>query len=311
MEFRRLGNSGPSVSLLGLGCNNFGRRIGFEDSVPVVEKALAVGVTFFDTADSYGEGLSEEWLGRILGLRRKTVVVATKFGMAMPAGSGAAPRYVARAAEASLKRLGTDYIDLYQLHRPDPATPIEDTLGAMDKLVRDGKVRQIGCTYLTGAEFARSRAAAAKKGFTPSPRARTNTISSSAASSAISCRRCEKTGAGFMPYLPLAGGLLTGKYRRGATVPEDSRLRQGALAGEPGDERAQLAHPGPARGILRRARAHRARARHELARAATVRHDRHRRRDQGRAGRGEPARAVLDAFARRSWRRSTGSTLTP
>jgi aryl-alcohol dehydrogenase-like predicted oxidoreductase len=224
LEFRTLGPSGPSVSLLGLGCNNFGRRIGFEDSVPVVEKALAVGVTFFDTADAYGEGLSEEWLGRILGPRRRNVVVATKFGMAMPAGSGASPRYVARAAEASLKRLGTDYIDLYQLHRPDPATPIEDTLGAMDKLVRDGKVRQIGCTYLTGAEYARSRAAAAKKGFHPFTTCQNEYNLLVRAIERDLVPEIDKTGAGFMPYLPLAGGFLTGKYRRGAAVPEDSRF---------------------------------------------------------------------------------------
>jgi aryl-alcohol dehydrogenase-like predicted oxidoreductase len=224
LEFRRLGPSGPQVSLLGLGCNNFGRRIGYEDSVPVIERALALGVTLFDTADTYGEGLSEEWLGRALGARRKNVVIATKFGMAMPAGSGASPRYIARAAEASLKRLGTDWIDLYQLHRPDPATPIEDTLGAMDRLVRDGKVRQIGCTYLSGGEFARSREAAAKRGVHPFTTCQNeyNLLVRDIERDLVP--EIAKTGAGFMPYLPLAGGFLTGKYRRGAAPPRDSRF---------------------------------------------------------------------------------------
>ncbi|HUK57715.1 MAG TPA: aldo/keto reductase [Stellaceae bacterium] len=224
MELRKLGIQGPSVSLLGLGCNNFGRRIGFEDSVPVVEKALEVGVNFFDTADTYGEGLSEEWLGRILGPRRKSVIIATKFGMSMPAGSGASPRYVARAAEASLKRLGTDWIDLYQLHRPDPATPIEDTLGAMDKLVRDGKVRQIGCTYLDGAEYLAARAAAERKKLHPFTTCQNeyNLLVRGIERDLVPA--IEKTGAGFMPYLPLAGGFLTGKYRRGADLPKDSRF---------------------------------------------------------------------------------------
>jgi aryl-alcohol dehydrogenase-like predicted oxidoreductase len=224
LEFRSLGSAGPAVSLLGLGCNNFGRRIDFAASVPVVKKALALGVTFFDTADAYGEGLSEEWLGRILGPRRKDVVIATKFGMAMPAGSGAAPRYVARAAEASLKRLNTDWIDLYQLHRPDPATPIEDTLGAMDALVRAGKVRQIGCTYLTEPEFRYSRAAAERTGLSP--------FTTCQNEYSLLVRGIERdlvsaiatTGAGFMPYLPLAGGFLTGKYRRDVASPKDSRF---------------------------------------------------------------------------------------
>ena len=224
MEFRRLGALGPSVSLLGLGCNNFGRRIDFAASKPVIEKALALGVTLFDTADVYGEGLSEEWLGRVLGPRRKDVVIATKFGMAMPAGSGASPRYIARAAEASLKRLGTDWIDLYQLHRPDPATPIEETLGALDRLVRDGKVRQIGCTYLSGAEFSRSREAAAKRGLTPFTTCQNEYSLLVRDIERDLVAPVEQAGAGFMPYLPLAGGFLTGKYRRDAAAPRDSRF---------------------------------------------------------------------------------------
>ena len=224
MEFRRLGSAGPSVSLLGLGCNNFGRRIDFAASKPVIEKALELGVTLFDTADVYGEGLSEEWLGRVLGPRRKDVVIATKFGMAMPAGSGASPRYVARAVEASLKRLGTDWIDLYQLHRPDPATPIEETLGAMDRLVRDGKVRQIGCTYFTGAEFLRSREAAAQGGFHPFTTCQNEYSLLVRGIERDLVPSVEEAGAGFLPYLPLAGGFLTGKYRRDAAAPTDSRF---------------------------------------------------------------------------------------
>ena len=153
MEQRTLGTAGPAVSLLGLGCNNFGGRIDFEATRAVVHRALDLGVTLFDTADTYGvRGGSEEALGRILGERRKDIVLATKFGMAGGGALGGASRaYVIEAAEGSLRRLKTDWIDLYQLHRPDPRTPIEETLRALDDLVRQGKVRHIGCSYFTAA----------------------------------------------------------------------------------------------------------------------------------------------------------------
>jgi aryl-alcohol dehydrogenase-like predicted oxidoreductase len=223
MDHRTLGAAGPAVSLLGLGCNNFGGRIGFDATRAVVHRALDLGVTLFDTADNYGGGGSEEFLGRILGPRRKDVIIATKFGMS----GGASRRHVLGAVEASLKRLATDWIDLYQLHRPDPATPIAETLGALDTLVRAGKVRQIGCSYLTGAEFERSCQAAAKAGVPP--------FATCQNEYSLLVRGIERDlvpamaaqGAGFLPYLPLAGGLLTGKYRRDAPLPEGARLSGG------------------------------------------------------------------------------------
>ncbi|MGH7088532.1 MAG: aldo/keto reductase, partial [Stellaceae bacterium] len=216
MEQRSLGSGGPKVSVLGLGCNNFGGRCDFEATRAVVEKALDLGVTLFDTADNYGGGGSEAFLGRILGPHRKEVVIATKFGIV----GGASPRHVLASAEASLRRLNTSYIDLYQLHRPDPATPIEETLGALDELKRQGKVRRAGCSYLSGAEFEASRAAAERYRFEPFTTCQ-NEMS-------LLVRDVERDlvpgmarhGAGFLPYLPLAGGLLTGKYRRGRPLPE-------------------------------------------------------------------------------------------
>src|SRR5690349_860935 len=154
MTYRQLGDSGLTVSTVGLGCNNFGRRIDQEATNAVVRTAIDAGVTLFDTADIYGQGASEEMLGLALGAERENVVVATKFGMDMQGSNGpdwgvrGSRRYVRKAVEASLRRLGTDWIDLYQLHRPDPVTPIEETLAALDELVREGKVRYIGSSNL-------------------------------------------------------------------------------------------------------------------------------------------------------------------
>jgi aryl-alcohol dehydrogenase-like predicted oxidoreductase len=223
VDHRRLGAAGPAVSLLGLGCNNFGGRIDFAATRAVVHRALDLGVTLFDTADNYGDGGSEEFLGRILGPRRKEIILATKFGIV----GGASRRHVLRSAEASLKRLATDYIDLYQLHRPDAATPIAETLGALDELVRAGKVRQIGCSYLTGAAFEESCQAAAKAHVTP--------FTTCQNEYSLLVRGIERDlvpalarhEAGFLPYLPLAGGLLTGKYRRDLPFPKDARLSGG------------------------------------------------------------------------------------
>lgn len=223
MEMRTLGQGGPSVSLLGLGCNNFGGRIDFVATREVVHKALDLGVTLFDTSDNYGGGKSEEFLGRILGPRRRDVVIATKFGMS----GGASARHVMASAEASLKRLGMDVIDLYQLHRPDPSTPIEETLGALNELLRQGKVRQIGCSYLTGAEFDASRAAAAKRGLTPFTTCQNEYSLLVRGIERDLAPAMARAGAGFLPYLPLAGGLLTGKYKRGAPLPEGARLSTG------------------------------------------------------------------------------------
>ena len=152
METRRIGSL--SVSVVGLGCNNFGERLDAERTASVVQAALDAGITFFDTADIYGGTRSEEFLGRALGRRREGVVVATKFGMEVDERRrGAKPEYVRQAVEDSLRRLGTDRIDLYQLHQPDPATPIADTLGALDEIVRAGKVREIGCSNFSATEL--------------------------------------------------------------------------------------------------------------------------------------------------------------
>ncbi len=161
MDVRRIGPL--EVSAVGLGCNNFGGRLDLQRTTAVVEAALDAGINFLDTADTYGGTKSEEYLGRILARRRDRVVIATKFGMAIDERrKGAKPSYVKKACEDSLRRLRTDRIDLYQLHRPDPETPIADTLGALDELVRAGKVRQIGCSYFTAAQLREARAAAGK-----------------------------------------------------------------------------------------------------------------------------------------------------
>ena len=218
METRKLGSL--DVSVVGLGCNNFGMRIDEARSTEVVHAALDAGVTLFDTADIYGGTLSEEFLGRALGSRRDDVVVATKFG----AMDGAHPDVVRSACEASLARLGTDRIDLYQVHRPDDEVPIEDTLGAMAELVSAGKVREIGCSNFDGARTDAAAAASAAKGL-PSfvslqnqlslldKRQRDDTIGS-----------CERHGMGILPYFPLASGMLTGKFQRGVPPPAGTRL---------------------------------------------------------------------------------------
>ena len=218
MQTRPLGKSDLQVSVAGLGCNNLGGRIDLEASRRVVHKALDLGITMFDTADAYGNrGGSESALGAILGARRKDVVLATKFGMSMDdAGSlkGASRSYIPRALEASLKRLQTDWIDLYQIHWPDPQTPIEQTLRALDDLVRQGKVRYIGCSNFAAWQMVEAQWTSRHHGL----------------AAFISCQNeysllvrdaerelvpaMEVYGLGLLPYFPLASGLLSGKYRR-------------------------------------------------------------------------------------------------
>jgi aryl-alcohol dehydrogenase-like predicted oxidoreductase len=228
MQIRKLGSSDLAVSAIGLGANNFGGRIDFKATQAVVHKALDLGITLIDTADSYGNrGGSEEELGRTLGSRRKDVVLATKFGMPMDdAGKlrGASRRYITTAVEASLKRLRTDWIDLYQLHRPDAQTPIEETLRALDELVRQGKVRHIGCSNLDATQVVAAQEAAVRHGLTP--------FISCQDEYSLLARDIEREliptmtarGLGLLPYFPLAGGFLTGKYRRGAPPPKGARL---------------------------------------------------------------------------------------
>jgi aryl-alcohol dehydrogenase-like predicted oxidoreductase len=228
MQKRNLGASGPEVSLVGLGANNFGGRIDLEASRRVVDRALELGITLIDTADTYGErGGSEEALGQILGPRRKTIVLASKFGMPMDdAGKlqGASRSYIMQAVEASLRRLKTDWIDLYQVHRPDLKTPIEETLRALDDLVKAGKVRFIGCSNFSAAQLREARAVAAGRGLTQ--------FVSCQDEYSLLARDLEKDrvplmreyGLGLLPFFPLASGLLTGKYRRDAALPSGTRL---------------------------------------------------------------------------------------
>ncbi len=219
---RRIGSL--EVSVVGLGCNNFGGRVDEERTKKVVDAALDAGITFFDTADIYGGTRSEEFLGRALGSRRTQVVVATKFGMPVDAErQGAKPVYVRRALEDSLRRIGTDHVDLYQLHQPDPTTPIADTLAALDEQVRAGKVREIGCSNFSAQQLEEAHEAAAQGA------ARFVSVQNEFS---ILHRRpeeevlpqCRRRGAAFIPYYPLARGLLTGKYRRGHAPPTGTRL---------------------------------------------------------------------------------------
>ncbi len=222
MESRRIGSL--EVSLVGLGCNNFGMRVDQAGTTAVVEAALDAGITFFDTADMYSAGRSEEFLGLALGRRRDEVVVATKFGMAVEGqGKGAHPDYVRLALEASLRRLGTDRIDLYQLHEPDPDTPIADVLDVLDECVRAGKVREIGCSNFSVAQLAEADAIPADGAARfASVQNRYSVLHREPESGVLGA--CRARGLAFLPYFPLESGLLSGKYRRGEPAPEGTRL---------------------------------------------------------------------------------------
>jgi aryl-alcohol dehydrogenase-like predicted oxidoreductase len=222
METRRIGSL--AVSAVGLGCNNFGRRLDESATAAVVHAALDAGINFFDTADIYGGTKSEEFLGRALGRRRGQVVIATKFGMEVDAERhGAKPDYVRRAAEDSLRRLGTDHIDLYQIHQPDPATPVADTLAALDDLVKAGKVREIGCSNFTVAQL-REAESAVREGATRFASVQNEYSLLHREPEEDVIPECLRSGLAFIPYFPLASGLLTGKYRLGHPAPKGSRL---------------------------------------------------------------------------------------
>jgi aryl-alcohol dehydrogenase-like predicted oxidoreductase len=228
MEFRTLGRSGLRVSAIGLGCNNFGGRIGLDATRAVIHQALDSGITLFDTADIYGEkGGSETAMGQVLGEARKHIVLATKFGMPMDGSGereGGSRRWIMTAVEDSLRRLHTDWIDLYQLHQFDPATPIEETLRALEDLVRQGKVRYVGCSNLPAWRMVEAQWTARQLGL----------------AGFISCQdeyslltrdidrdvipAAAAYGMGLLPFFPLASGLLSGKYRRGAPLPAGSRI---------------------------------------------------------------------------------------
>jgi aryl-alcohol dehydrogenase-like predicted oxidoreductase len=224
---RRLGNSGLKVSQVGLGCNNFGMRIDQAQTQAVVDAAIEAGITLFDTADIYGGTQSEVFLGNALGKRRRDIVLATKFGMRIGDDErkrGGSRRWIMQAVEDSLQRLGTDYIDLYQFHQPDPDTPMGETLRALDDLVTQGKVRYIGNSNFTGWQIADAD-------WTARTEHRTRFISAQNLYSLLERKvehevlpACEHFGLGFLPFFPLASGLLSGKYRRGEPPPQDSRL---------------------------------------------------------------------------------------
>ena len=237
MQHRTLGPSGLRVSVVGLGCNNFGARIDDAAAKAVIHKAFDVGITLFDTADIYGNaGGSETTMGGILGARRKDIVLATKFGVAMdPEGrlAGASRRYILTAAEASLKRLKTDWIDLYQIHRPDAATPIEETMRALDDLVRAGKVRYVGCSNFAAWQVIDANWTAKANGLTPfiSAQDEYSLVQRSHEKDLFPALRAK--GIGLLPYFPLANGLLTGKYKRNTAMPAGARMTKNAeRAGE-------------------------------------------------------------------------------
>jgi aryl-alcohol dehydrogenase-like predicted oxidoreductase len=228
MRARVLGEGGPEVSVVGLGTNNFGRRCDYEQTLAVIDAALDAGVTLIDTADIYGQGTSEEYIGRALEGRRDRVVIATKFGSEMderPEERRGNPDYIQWAVEGSLRRLRTDVIDVYQMHQPDPLTPIEETLGALNDLVADGKVRWIGSSNFSGAQIDAAEEVSRGAGFHRFVSAQNeySLVEREAEDEVLPA--CEKLEIGFLPYFPLASGLLTGKYRRGEEATE------GRLAG--------------------------------------------------------------------------------
>lgn len=230
MQRRTIPACGMEVSVVGIGCNNFGGRNNAEQTKAIIHKALDLGITFFDTADIYtrtSNGSSETMLGQFLGERRKDVVLATKFGLPFNGDMtkrGASRRYIMSAVEASLKRLRTDWIDLYQLHKPDALTPIEETLRALDDLIRQGKVRYVGCSNFAGWQIAEAELTARELGI--------NRFVSNQSEYSLLNRQVEgevipalsRYGWGFLPYFPLASGVLTGKYRPGQAKPAGTRL---------------------------------------------------------------------------------------
>jgi aryl-alcohol dehydrogenase-like predicted oxidoreductase len=243
MEFRRLGRSGLVVSVVGLGTNNFGMKLDLDGCREVLDAAFDEGITLIDTADSYGA--SEERLGELLVGRRDDVIVATKFGSDVRRrgsdngadwGARGARRYIRRAVESSLRRLRTDWIDLYQLHRPDPLTPIEETLGALTELVREGKVRYLGSSNFSGFQTADAEWTARTRGLERFISAQNEYSWLERGIEADLVPSLEHYGIGLLPFFPLASGLLTGKYRRGEPPPEGSRIqawgRESALTDE-------------------------------------------------------------------------------
>ena len=297
MDYRRLGDSGLKVSQVGLGCNNFGMRIEQEATTAVVDAAIEAGINFFDTADIYGGTRSEVMLGHALGARRHEIVLATKFAMPTGAGPdqrGGSRRYVIKACEASLKRLGTDYIDLYQMHMPDPETPIEETLRALDDLITSGKVRYIGNSNFTGWQIADADWTARTGHFNRFVSAQNNYSLVERGVEAEVNPACERFGLGMLPFFPLASGLLTGKYTRGegaATGHAPGRL---GSARRPGPQRPELRPTGQAVRLGRSQGPHHAGTGLRLAVGQPVGVVGDRWRDPARAGPGQRRRRRLE-----------------
>jgi aryl-alcohol dehydrogenase-like predicted oxidoreductase len=259
MRYRALGNSGLVVSVVGLGCNNFGARLDLTGTRAVVDAAIDAGITLFDTADIYGGGgKSEELLGQALAGRRDQVLVATKFGhqhgdmgYGPAAGAKGGRGYIRRAVEQSLRRLSTDYIDLYQIHTPDPRTPVAETLGALGELVAEGKVRYFGHSNFAGWQIAEAACVANQSGAVPFVSAQNHWSLLERAAEAEVVPAARHFGLGVLPYFPLANGLLTGKIRRGIPPAEGTRLhgRDGYITDEKLDIVEALATWGEARGL--------------------------------------------------------------
>ena len=223
-------NIGPlQVSVVGLGCNNFGMRLDESRTKEVVDAALDAGINFLDTADIYGKTKSEEFLGRVLAGRRQNIILATKFGMKVDDDKvGAHPKYVKQACEDSLKRLNTDYIDLYQLHEPDPNVPIADTLGALNDLVKEGKVRNIGCSNFSSDQLQEANQISKRSGIARfiSVQNEYSLLQRDPENGVL--QTCKELKIAFIPYFPLFSGLLTGKYRKGQPIPEGTRIQEGS-----------------------------------------------------------------------------------
>src|SRR5919204_5053997 len=224
MRTRRLGNDGPEVSVVGLGCNNFGGRVDLEGTRAVVDAALDAEITLLDTANTYSDGRSEEFLGEVLKGRRDRVVLATKFGGRMEGRGGGSPTHIMEAIDASLGRLRMDYVDLYQYHVPDGVTPLEETLGALDELVRAGKVRYVGLSNHDARQTEEADRIARERGWAPPVSAQNEYSLLKRDVEEELLPTCERLAIGVLPYFPLASGLLTGKYRRGEPPPEGTRL---------------------------------------------------------------------------------------
>jgi len=231
MNMRAIG--ALQVSVIGLGCNNFGGRMTLDETATVIDAAIDAGINFFDTADVYGGMKSEEFIGQLIGARREKVIIASKFGLPIAGQSaGASPAYIRSAVEASLKRLNTDRIDLYQLHQPDSAVPIAETLGALNNLVQAGKVREIGCSNFSVAQLREAESASHACGFVRFVSVQNDYSLLQREPEAGVLAECERLQIGFLPYFPLANGLLTGKYRKGQPLPEGTRLSKGIRAEE-------------------------------------------------------------------------------